>query len=202
MNNTIIEALEAAQRALNLIPRTRLNGPQRDSYEVASIVDRALKTAKEEVKKPVAAGDAVKSLGELLTICRYKCSPNDEVVLPDGRTNHEALIDATAIVDGIGAQSRGNGVPRPEQPSRRGERGDGTFRLCEAVADIAFLAGENRFYTGDSRADMRMFISWAEEFETLHPANEGDDDYIGKIERFTGEKIDAARSAMNESVTI
>ncbi len=38
---------------------------------------------------------------ELLEICRWKCSASDSVVLPHGRTNHQALIDATALLDAI-----------------------------------------------------------------------------------------------------
>jgi hypothetical protein len=34
------------------------------------------------------------ALNELIEICRWKCGPNDEIVLPNGRSNHNALIDA------------------------------------------------------------------------------------------------------------
>jgi hypothetical protein len=37
------------------------------------------------------------SFKELIEICRVKCSPLDEVILPNGRTNHEALVDAVTI---------------------------------------------------------------------------------------------------------
>lgn len=58
--------------------------------------------------------------------------------------------------------------------------------LLETVADIAYLAGVARYYSGDSRADALRFIDWAQEFE----ASEYDkDDYIGEIERFTARKI-------------
>ena len=36
----------------------------------------------------------LESLKELVEICRWKCSPHDEVILPNGRTNHSALVDA------------------------------------------------------------------------------------------------------------
>ena len=39
------------------------------------------------------------SLEELIEICRWKCSPLDEVILPSGRTNHQALIDAIKAVE-------------------------------------------------------------------------------------------------------
>ena len=34
------------------------------------------------------------SLLELVTICQSKVSPLDEVILPNGKTNHDALIEA------------------------------------------------------------------------------------------------------------
>lgn len=35
---------------------------------------------------------------EMLEICRSKCSPTDEVILPNGRTNHEVLVEACALL--------------------------------------------------------------------------------------------------------
>ena len=47
----------------------------------------------------LASRDAIRaSLAELLEICRWKCGPNDEVVLKSGRTNHQALVDAHALL--------------------------------------------------------------------------------------------------------
>lgn len=40
-----------------------------------------------------------------------------------------------------------------------------TNSLCEAVADIAFLAGDYKYYSGDSREDIASFIQWGKEFE-------------------------------------
>ncbi len=37
-------------------------------------------------------------LKDLLEICRYKCSPRDEVILPNGVTNEQVLIAATNLV--------------------------------------------------------------------------------------------------------
>jgi hypothetical protein len=37
-------------------------------------------------------------LKDLLEICRYKCGPNDEVILPNGITNEQVLIAATNLV--------------------------------------------------------------------------------------------------------
>ena len=38
-------------------------------------------------------------LKELIEICRVKCSPLDEVILPNGKTNHAALIDAIYVAN-------------------------------------------------------------------------------------------------------
>ncbi len=51
-----------------------------------------------------AAPDLLAALNELLEICRYKCSPHDEVILPNGRTNHEALVNACAVLAKAEAQ--------------------------------------------------------------------------------------------------
>lgn len=66
-----------------------------------------------------------------------------------------------------------------------------TYSLCEAVADIAYIAGEQRYYGGDSRADIADFISWAQEFEyTNRRVNWGDDaDYISAIQAFAEKKL-------------
>jgi hypothetical protein len=39
------------------------------------------------------------ALKELIEICRVKCSPLDEVILPNGRTNHEALVSAVQVAE-------------------------------------------------------------------------------------------------------
>lgn len=65
--------------------------------------------------------------------------------------------------------------------------------LCEAVADIAFIAGEQKFYSGDSRADISNFIEWAKEFEEINNGVEWgvDDgkDYIEAIHDFAHSKL-------------
>ena len=65
------------------------------------------------------------------------------------------------------------------------------YALCEAVADIAHTAGLCKFYSGDSREDIALFIEWAQEFERL---NEGigwgkDRDYIDEIDKFAADKL-------------
>ncbi len=39
------------------------------------------------------------SCGELLEICRVKCGPSDEPILPGGRTNEQAMVDAIAAIE-------------------------------------------------------------------------------------------------------
>ena len=68
-----------------------------------------------------------------------------------------------------------------------------TYSLCEAVADIAYLAGRNGFRTDDSREGISLFIQWAEEFERENQDVEWgidiDMDYIDEIIGFTLNKI-------------
>ena len=47
-----------------------------------------------------AAPELYDSLKELLDICRVKCSPHDEQILPN-KTNHDAMLDACDILDRI-----------------------------------------------------------------------------------------------------
>ena len=39
------------------------------------------------------------SCRELLEICRVKCGPSDEPILPGGRTNEKAMCDAMAAIE-------------------------------------------------------------------------------------------------------
>lgn len=69
------------------------------------------------------------------------------------------------------------------------------YKLLESVADIAHYAGQMKFYSGDSRADISEFIRWAKEFEDIHHTTNWDEhnvDYIWAIEEFTESKINAA----------
>ena len=64
------------------------------------------------------------------------------------------------------------------------------YKLLETIADISFIAGENKFFTGDSRADVSEFIIWANEFEKKNSKTNWDDvDYLLAIEEFTSQKI-------------
>ncbi len=75
---------------------------------------------------------------------------------------------------------------------------DRTYSLCEAVADIAFFAGEKKFYSGDSREDMGTFISWAKEFEFENRGVQWGEnkDYMEEIEKFTFDKLKKAKKAL------
>lgn len=67
------------------------------------------------------------------------------------------------------------------------------YSFAEALADIAYNAGEQKFYSGNSRADIQLFIYWAEEFQSLYPDPDywNDNDYIDTILEFTTAKINA-----------
>jgi len=68
-------------------------------------------------------------------------------------------------------------------------------RLLEAVADIAFLAGAQRYHSGDSREDVAQFIAWAREFEPRREvSDDGEEtydgeDYMTAIEEFSVSKF-------------
>jgi hypothetical protein len=64
------------------------------------------------------------------------------------------------------------------------------YKLLETIADIAYLAGERKFYSGDSRADVSEFIRWAGEFEKVNSGTNWDEqDYILSVTNFTEEKL-------------
>lgn len=71
------------------------------------------------------------------------------------------------------------------------------YSLCEAVADIAFIAGQEKYYSGDSRKDIADFIEWAKEFEKINEGvrwgiDEGKD-YMDAISDFAAMKLNAGR---------
>jgi hypothetical protein len=59
----------------------------------------------------------------------------------------------------------------------------------ETIADIAYLAGQHGYYSGDSREDMQKFIALANKFENDYNKTNWDEDaeidYISTIENFT-----------------
>ena len=72
------------------------------------------------------------------------------------------------------------------------------YSLCEAVADISFIAAKKNYETQDSREKISQFIEWAKEFEYLHKTVEWGVDfqpeYIDSIKYFTMFKINQWRS--------
>jgi hypothetical protein len=69
------------------------------------------------------------------------------------------------------------------------------YSLCEAVADIAFIAGRKDYYSGDSRQNIANFILWAKEFEQIYKDVEwgvnSNEEYIDAIQNFAESKMNA-----------
>lgn len=67
------------------------------------------------------------------------------------------------------------------------------YSLCEAVADIAYIAAKEEYEIEDSRRKFAQFIEWAQEFEYLHRNVEWgvnfEPEYIDSIYHFTIFKI-------------
>ena len=65
-----------------------------------------------------------------------------------------------------------------------------TRGFLETLADISYIAGENQFFTGDSRQDISTFIFWAKEFQKI---NQDTDwymvDYRLAVDEFTYQKL-------------
>ena len=63
-------------------------------------------------------------------------------------------------------------------------------KLLETAADIAYYAGYNKFYSGNSRSDIKDFICWAKEFEQFHRDTDWDKlDYMLTIDAYTEDKL-------------
>jgi hypothetical protein len=78
---------------------------------------------------------------------------------------------------------------------------DSNRKLLETVADIAYIAGTKKYYSGDSRADINDFIYWATQFEKIHINTEwGNEDYIIAIENFTNEKLKMEDCALSQKM--
>ena len=64
------------------------------------------------------------------------------------------------------------------------------LKLFQAVADISYIAGYEKHYSGNSRFDISEYIHWAMEFEQIHKNTDWDnEDYMLAIEQFATEKI-------------
>lgn len=70
------------------------------------------------------------------------------------------------------------------------------LQILETVADIAYLAGQYGYYSGNSRDDMQTFISLAEKFEEKYKNVDWEDlpkehpDYMEAVEYFTIEYLE------------
>ncbi|HUN03057.1 MAG TPA: hypothetical protein PLS00_09395 [Niabella sp.] len=75
---------------------------------------------------------------------------------------------------------------------------DKTYSLCEAVADIAYIASKENYETADSRKMISQFIESAQEFEYLHKDVKWGinfaPEYIDSINHFTTFKISQWRN--------
>lgn len=70
-------------------------------YSIAKVVDCFSEDEDEANARLIAAApELYDSLKELLEICRVKCSPYDEQILPN-KTNHDAMLDACDVLDRI-----------------------------------------------------------------------------------------------------
>jgi len=66
-------------------------------------------------------------------------------------------------------------------------------KLPETVADISYIAGYKKYYSGNSRIDISEYIVWAKEFEKIHRNTDwNDEDYMLAIEKYANEKIKKA----------
>lgn len=67
------------------------------------------------------------------------------------------------------------------------------YSLCEAVADISFIAAEQNYKTDNSREKIDQVIEWAKQFEYLHKNIEwginSPLDYLDSIYYFTIFKV-------------
>ena len=75
---------------------------------------------------------------------------------------------------------------------------DYDYPLREALADIAYIAGNAGYHgSDDSREDTANFIAWAQEFETMHRGTrwgEGEEaNYLDAIDAFAAQKMDSFR---------
>jgi len=64
------------------------------------------------------------------------------------------------------------------------------LKLLETLANIAYIAGYKRYYSGTYQDDINEFISWATEFELMHKnTNWKKLNYRYAIEQFAKDKL-------------
>jgi hypothetical protein len=67
------------------------------------------------------------------------------------------------------------------------------IKLIETVADISYIAGFKKHYSGNSRLDISEYIRWAKEFEQIHKDTDWDnEDYMMVIEKYAKDNIKQA----------
>ena len=72
------------------------------------------------------------------------------------------------------------------------------LKLLQTVADISYIAGCGKYYSGNSRFDISEYIWWAKEFEQIHKKTDwGNEDYMLAIEQYANDKI---KQALNEDI--
>jgi hypothetical protein len=70
------------------------------------------------------------------------------------------------------------------------------LKLLQAVADISYIAGTEKHYSGNSRFDISEYIRWPKEFERIHKNTDwSDEDYMLAIEKYADDRI---KQAMKE----
>lgn len=63
-------------------------------------------------------------------------------------------------------------------------------KMMETVADISYIAGYHKHYSGDSRLDISQYIRWAIEFENIHQKTDWSEaNYMQLIETYTEKRI-------------
>ncbi|MCK5739467.1 hypothetical protein KAH55_09810 [bacterium] len=71
-------------------------------------------------------------------------------------------------------------------------------KLLITVADIGYVFGAERCFSGNSRADVQEIIYWATEFKKKHRDTNWDEvDYILEIEEYANNKISELRYLNN-----
>jgi len=65
------------------------------------------------------------------------------------------------------------------------------LKLLQTVADISYIAGFKKHYSGNSRFDISEYIIWAKEFEQIHKGTDWKvEDYMLAIEHYAYQKIE------------
>ena len=67
------------------------------------------------------------------------------------------------------------------------------LKLIQTVADISYIAGYKKHYSGNSRFDIAEYLIWAKDFEQIHLVTNWDiEDYMLTIEQYANQKIENA----------